>query len=198
MCARASEAISLHLRHKWHHACACRRAAAMRRLRKARVAEVSVKRRVEQDVGRLEIAVQHARLERVQIDERVHRLTDRADLLPPCERPRRGAEVAHRDQLLHVARFQVQSHLEATADHQREAEARRLGVEAEQHCVRHVVEDHAAVPLERGDRGRGRGSPSARAEEGALPRRAPGKKPFPRRASRREEVSRPKRSRIGR
>mmetsp|Transcript_27223 Transcript_27223/g.63597 ORF Transcript_27223/g.63597 Transcript_27223/m.63597 type:complete len:225 (-) Transcript_27223:547-1221(-) len=102
-------------------------------LGKARVAEEGGQAAVEQDVGRLEVAVQRERLARVgcvQVHQRVDGLQHRAQLLPPRERLRSGVEVAHPLEANHVARVEREPHLQAAAHHQREDEARRDGVEA--------------------------------------------------------------------
>ena len=86
-------------------------------LGKARVAQEGAERGVEQNVGRLEVAVQDARAARVQVDERLQRLEHRPQPLAPRERLGRGVEMAHRLQVGHVPRLQLETRLQAAADH---------------------------------------------------------------------------------
>ena len=67
---------------------------------------------------------------RVQVYERIHGLHNDPQLLPPRERLGRGREVAHAPQVLAVRCSEVESRLQAAANHQWEDEARAGSVEA--------------------------------------------------------------------
>ena len=67
---------------------------------------------------------------RVQVDERIHGLHNDPQLLPPRERLGRRREVLHAPQILAVRCSEVESRLQAAANHQWEDEARAGSVEA--------------------------------------------------------------------